>query len=325
MSGTAAAVAACAAFAASLPFWAGQGLIFVAGATAIEAVFSLSWNLLFGFTGLASFGHAAFFSMGAYFVAAALKLYPGIPFLLLLPACAGIGGASAALVGLVALRRTGGLQLAILTLALSEVLLILITYSSALGGADGLSAVPRPVIALPFGRIDLARGDAYYWFVLGVCLLLACAMWWLVSGRHGRVLRCIKQDAERAAFLGVDVAASRLAAFTIAGAVAALAGGLSAPWTQIVTPGVGNWVHSTQAILNSLLGGANFFWGPVVGSVVFAGIDYITRTFAGLSEIVIGGILLIVVLGAPGGLLGALARLRARSAAEPVHAPAQAR
>jgi ABC-type branched-subunit amino acid transport system permease subunit len=296
---------------ASVPLWANQGWVFIAGVVLIEALFCLSWNLLFGFAGLATFGHAAFFAMGAYLVGLGLTAYPYVPFPILLMAGVLLGAVAALSVGLIALRRTGGMQLAILTLAMSEVLYIVINNTHALGGADGLAGIPRPSI----GSISLRTGAAYYWFLFVVCGSTALAMWWLVHSRFGRILRCIKQDPERAAFIGVNVHSYRLAAFVVSGSVAALAGGLSAPWTQIVAPNAGHWMHSVQAILNSLMGGAGFFWGPALGTVIFAGIDYITRTFAGVSEVVIGGILLLVVLAFPGGILGALSNIKWRRAA----------
>jgi branched-chain amino acid transport system permease protein len=291
----------------SLPSWANDGVLFLVGLTLIEALFSLSWNLLFGFAGLATFGHAGFFSIGAYLVAVAFKFDAAAPFIPLLLCCGALGAIAAFLVGMLALRRTGGIQLAILTLALSEVLHIVIPYSNTLGGADGISAIARPRIGIGAMSVSLSSSQAYYWFLCVVCGLIALCLWWLVSSRFGRVLRCIRQDPERTAFLGVDVARYRLWTFVLSGAIAAIAGGLSAPWTQIVTPEVGSWVHSTKPVLNSLLGGAGFFWGPVLGAAVFTLIDYSTRTLAGLSEIVVGLVLMVVVLGAPGGILGYLA------------------
>lgn len=289
---------------ASVPLWANPGWVFIIGFVMVEALFCLSWNLLFGFAGVATFGHAAFFAMGAYLVGWGLR--GGESFLLLMLGAGLLGAAASAVVGLLALRRMTGIHLAVLTLALSEVLYIIIGNTHALGGVDGMASIPRPKLHLGFAEISLESGPAYYWFLLITCTTFAFALWWLVHSRFGRVLRCIKQDSERTEFIGVNVNRYRLAAFIVAGGVAAIAGGLSAPWVQIVTPTTGHWVHSIQAVLNSLLGGAGFFWGPVLGAAMFAGIDFITRTFAGLSEVVVGGILLVIVLAFPGGVLGFL-------------------
>jgi branched-chain amino acid transport system permease protein len=300
-----------AAAAFSLPLWANAGLLFLAGVTMIEALFALSWNLLYGFTGLAAFGHAAFFAIGAYFVGVFLKMAPEFPFLLILIA-SGLAGALAAYpVAFIAIRRTTGIALAILTLALGEILRMTVGYIALLGKDDGLIAIPRPTIGLFGLTVSLKSGPAYYVFLCVACATLALGLWWFVSSQYGRVLRSIRQDAIRAEFIGVDVRHHRTMAFTISGALAALAGGLSAPWTQIVTPETASYIHSTQPMLNSLLGGVGHFWGPTVGAVIFSGIGYFTRTLVGISEVVSGTILLLIVLGAPSGILGVASQLLA--------------
>lgn len=296
----------------SLPFWGNSGLIFLAGITLIEVLFAMSWNFLFGNAGIVSFGHAAFFAIGAYGTGAMLKMFGGIPMLLMLLIVAVAGAVVAALVGLVALKRTSGIYLAILTMSLAEILRIGIGYSTALGREDGLAAIPRPKLGFGVFTIDLAGDTHYYFFIVVMVALSVVPLWWLSRSRFGRVLRSIHQDPERTAFIGIDVARYRLVAFTISGAFAALAGGLSAPWAQIVTPEAANLVHSVAPVLNALLGGATSFWGPMVGAVAFALVGFATRSLAGLSEIVIGTILLAIVLAAPQGILGFLRTIEAR-------------
>lgn len=298
----------------SVPWWANPGLTFLMGVIVIEALFALSWNLLYGVAGLAAFGHAAFFAVGAYFVGVLLKLAPGIPFLVLLVGAAMVGALASWLVGMVAIRRTTGIALAILTMALGEILRSVAGYTELLGKDDGLVAIPRPSI----GSISLGSGTAYYLFLCIVCTLLACALWWFTSSQFGRMLRSIRQDPVRAEFMGIKVQRCRVLAFAISGALATLAGGLMAPLTQIVTPEIGNIIHSTQPMLNSLLGGVGHFWGPAVGAVIFGFLSYGTRTLVGISEIVSGGVLLLIVLAAPSGLLGTIDRhLRRRPGSAP--------
>jgi branched-chain amino acid transport system permease protein len=160
--------------------------------------------------------------------------------------------------------------------------------------------------------IDLSSGGAYYLFLLVACAVVTGLLWCLVHSRTGRVFLAIKQDAERAAFIGIDVQRYRLLSFMVSGAVAALAGGLFAPWTRIVTLDQVDWLASTQPILNTLLGGAGTFWGPVVGSVAFSLITYWTRTYVGLSEIIVGGTLVLVIIAAPTGIVGLLQAARRR-------------
>ncbi len=299
-------------FVFSMPFWANPGLVFIAGLTLVEALFALSWFFLFSAAGVVSFGHAAFFALGAYGVGVLLKTTVGIPFLVMLLLSAVGGAAVAAIVGLIALKRSSGIYLAILTMALGEICRIVVGYSALLGRDDGLPAIPRPSIDFGFAKLSLAPDLHYYWFLCIATVLLTALMWWLTRSRFGRVLRSVHQDSERTTFIGVDVDWYRLQAFMISGALAALSGGLSAPWTQIVTPEAANVLHSTAPVLNSLLGGLASFWGPFVGATVFAAVHYFTRTLAGLSEIVIGGILLTIVLVAPLGIIGLAQKLESR-------------
>ncbi|MBX3539368.1 MAG: ABC transporter permease [Chelatococcus sp.] len=297
---------------AAMPLWANPGMVFLAGMALIAALFALSWNLLFGTTGLATFGHAAFFAIGCYASGLMLKATGGQWFLAVLVVAALIGGCVAAIVGAVAVRRTTGIALAILTLALSEIMRLLISSSAALGRDDGVSGIPRPNLDLGFITVGLQSTQNYFWFLFVVCGAMALGLWWLSAGPLGRMLRAVKQDPERTMFLGINVGRYRLTAFAISGAVATLAGALQAPWVQIVTPEAGNYLVSMQPMLSSLLGGAAFFWGPVVGTVLFFILAEATRALAGLSEIVTGGVLLLLVMLAPDGVLGIIGRFRSR-------------
>ncbi|MDP0929491.1 branched-chain amino acid ABC transporter permease [Paracoccus onubensis] len=294
------------------PMMLNAGLLFWVGMTMIQAIFALSWNLLFGYTGLASFGHAGFYAIGAYFTGAALRYDFQLPFLVVL-AVAGILGALVALaIGVVALKRLTGIFLAVLTVALTEAMAKIIGLSKALGEQDGLGNIPRPIIDLGFLDLDLTHSHDYYRFLLIATVVTVAALWWVVHSRLGRSFRAVREDAERARFVGIDVARVRVISFMISGGTAALAGALSAPWTRIVTLDQVNWLASTQPILNSLLGGFTSFWGPVVGAVAYTGINYWTRTFAGLSEMLVGGILVLVILLAPTGIVGLLGKATRR-------------
>lgn len=307
----------------ALPYWADGGLLFLAGAAVIQGLFALGWNILFGFTGLAAFGHAAFFGAGAYLAGAMLRFYPDLSFLVVLVAAATLGGVLAMAMGELALRRLSGIFLAILTIAFGEMIRLLISYSPHLGREDGLSNIQRPRLTVPFA-LDLSSSQAYYWFMLTLVIVLVAALWWLIHGRFGRVLLAIRQDAERAAFIGIDVTRMRIRALMLSGAIAAVAGALFAPWARIVTLDELHWTASVQPVLNSMLGGVHSFWGPLLGAGVFTTINYGTRTLAGLSELVTGALLLGIVLGAPNGLIGmwrSLEQLVLRRRRKPVAPP----
>lgn len=294
------------------PFLVNPGLVFIAGFALIQIVFALSWNLLFSYAGLISFGHAAFFGVGAYISAVVLRDGHGIHFVLVILICAVAGAVAALLVALVVFRRASGVQFAVLTLALSQLIVVLIGYSSLLGHDEGIAAIPRPVMEFGLFTLDLNRPLTNYYFVLAICLLAVGLMWLLVKGHMGRAMQAVRIDAERAAFIGIDVWRVRVVAFTISGAFAAVAGALLAPWGQIVTPDYVNWLQSAQPLFAALLGGAGFFWGPVVGVLGLSGINYLTRTFAGLSEVLVGASLILVVLLAPQGVLGAVRQFARR-------------
>lgn len=287
-----------------LPLWAGGGVLYIACLVLIGTVFAMSWNLMFGFGGVATFGHAAFFAVGAYLSAYALKSASAPPFGLVLAGAAVLAAIIAATIGIVAIRRANGVQLAILTLALAEVLRVIISYTAILGRDEGLSAVPRPRIGFGGFSTQLASDASYYLFLCLCCGLLGAFLWALCHSAFGRTLRSIRQDAQRALFLGINVDRFRLLAFIVAAAVAAVCGALSAPLSQIVTPETASIARSTQPMLHTLVGGMASFWGPAVGTLVFAAIEYATRTLAGLSELIMGITLLAIVLVAPGGVVG---------------------
>jgi branched-chain amino acid transport system permease protein len=296
----------------AMPFIASKGLVFVVGTLALHIVFALCWNLMFGQTGLVSFGHASFFAVGGYFYALAARSFPDLhPLVGFLGA--GVFGVVLALgIGFIALRRSLGVYFAILTLALSQIVYLFLSSYGPLGREDGFTGIRRPVLDMGLFRIDLAQGDNYYFFIVLFSALLCGVVWWVRHSQTGRALRAIQQDPERAAFLGINVAGNRLLAFAVASGVTSIAGALYGPWLQLLTPDVAHWTLSARPILYSLLGGVHSFWGPVVGAAGFAILEYGTRTLHGFSEIIIGSILLLVVLVFPGGILGGMLAMRRR-------------
>lgn len=297
---------------ATLPFWAGKGLVFLAGIVLLQMVFALAFNLMFGLTGLVSFGQAAFFAAGAYASGWLARMLPDLPFFLTIAFGGAVGAVLSAIIGLVALRRASGIYFAILTLALGQLVYTLIGKTTALGREDGLIGIARPVLDFGVFEINLAAGDNYYFLILTASVVLSAILWWVWHGNLGRILAAIRQEPERVRFLGIDVRRYREYAFIISGTVTALAGALVAPWSQIITPMLAHWSYSALPILFCLLGGRSRFWGPAVGAIVFAGLEHATRTMVGVAELVVGGALLIVVLAMPGGILGTLSALGGR-------------
>lgn len=212
----------------AVPSLLNRGLVFIAGMIWINAVFGLSFNLLFGLSGVLSFGQAMFFAAGAY-ATAVLTQQSGLPFLLALPLSSLVGAVLATLVGAVALRRSEGVYFAILTLAFAELLHLLIGNTATLGRNDGLAGLQRPVLSLVGARLDLGASDNFYYVIVLVCGLLIAFIRWLVGTSFGRALQAVKQDPERAEFLGIPVRRHRLAIFALAGATTAAAGALVPP------------------------------------------------------------------------------------------------
>jgi branched-chain amino acid transport system permease protein len=308
-----------------LPALVNNGLVFLAGLVLINVTIALAFNLLFNTSGLISFGQSLFVAAGAYTVGVLELNAPAVPFLATLLAAGVVGGLFALVIGIVALRRAEGVYLAMLTLTFAELLHIVIMKTDGLGRSDGLTNVPRPTISLGFVSFNLASTNAFYVLIVIVTAVLCAALWWVTHSRLGRVLLAVKMDPSRAAFLGLDVQRYRLVAFIISGAVTAIAGGLLGPWSQILTPELAQWQSSTAPLLHTLLGGAGSFWGPGIGAIVFAAVEYATRGIEGVSDHVTGGLLLIVILLWPGGLVGIARRLRGPSLAtrrSPIARPA---
>lgn len=300
------------AFALALPEFANRGLVFLAGIVAINAVFGMAFNLLFSTVGILSFGQAAFFAAGAYTVAVLSLRLAEMPFLIALAMGGVVGGLIALVIGILALRRTTGVYFAVLTLAFGELLHIVIARTTFLGRNDGLPGIERPTIGLGPLSVDLSPGDAYYYFIVLACAVLFAVLWWLNFSALGRSFQAVRQDPTRAAFLGIDVHGRRLLGFTLAGAVTGVAGGIFAPWTQIATPELAHWSQSANPILFTLLGGAAFFWGPLVGAILFSAIAWFLRAYTGATDLVTGALLLAVVLAVPGGVLGLLSAVGRR-------------
>ncbi|MDX5357892.1 MAG: branched-chain amino acid ABC transporter permease, partial [Rhodobacterales bacterium] len=268
----------------AMPLIANQGIVFFAAVTYIYIVFAFSWNLMFGYTGMASFGHGAFFAIGAYGGGILVVNTPGLHFLLVLLLAAAMGLAVGIIVGFV-VRRATGVYFAILTIALAQLVYLTVSHSGALGRDDGYSGIIPPVMNLGFASVDLSNNNSYYYFIVAVTLATTAGLWRLVHGPIGRRLRSIQQDSQRAEFLGVNIAFYRILSFSVAGMVAALMGALYAPYLRIATPEFAYFVFSAQPVLYTMLGGMHSFWGPAAGGLIFGILTYLTRTLSGFSEI----------------------------------------
>lgn len=276
----------------------GEYWIWVTTEILIMALFATSLNLILGFGGMVSFGHAAFFGVGAYAVALLMKK-TGAPLVLSLMIAPCAAAVTAAIIGWFCVRLTG-LYFAILTLAFSQLLyMIAFQWYTFTGGDDGIHGIPRPEFLGPVN---------YYLLCLVLFLLCLMVMRMIVNSPFGLTIRATRENSERVKFIGINLRKYQLLNFIIAGSFAGLAGGLFTELNRFAQTEFLHWSKSADPILACLVGGMYSLIGPAVGSafLLLAHI-VIQQLHQGLVEvwaIILGVILLIVVLFAPEGLVG---------------------
>ena len=287
---------------ALLPWIAGKYPVYLTMQILILAVFSIGFNLLFGYTGLLSFGQAGFLALGAYGCAKILLVVPNL--FLGLAGGVVVAGVGALLLGILSVRHTR-IYFSMLTLAFGMMIFsIAWKWRDFTGGDDGLVGIPRAPLEIPgLFSISVATMERYYYVVLVLSLLAIAAMHRLVHSPLGLTLQAIRDSETRAAFAGVPVRKYRLIAFTIAGVYAGLAGALLTPLENTVTPPIAHWSMSAEPVLATLLGGVNAFSGPIVGAFLFFIIKDIIVRFTEYWLIWFGVIVVALVMGFPGGVM----------------------
>ena len=265
----------------------------------IWSLFAVSFNLLMGYTGMVSFGQAAYLGIGGYTAGLLLKNFAGLSFWVGL-AAAPVGGALAALViGYFCVRRTH-IYFAILTLAFGHIVyLIAFKWYDFTGGDNGLIGIPVPK------WITEPSFANYYKFVLVICVVAIYLLWRIVNSPFGRALTAIRENPERADFIGIPVDRYRLYAFVLVGAFSGLAGALIMVNDRSVYPDLAHWTQSTQVLLMVLLGGVYTFFGPIVGALLLRTMDAdITQNYPEIWQLFLGGVLVLILFGLPGGIVG---------------------
>jgi branched-chain amino acid transport system permease protein len=284
----------------------------------IYAIAAMSLNLVLGYGGMVTFGHAAFFGVGGYVLgilyqhsaqrSAFLALVPGTDNLLVALLAAGlIGAATAAVIGSLSLR-TSGVPFIMITLAFAQMLFFLFVSLKTYGGDDGLMMRRRDVV--PF--ID-ARDDVSYYLI---CLTLAAGVFvlsrCLVRSRFGAVLAGLRQNERRMMAIGIAPYRYRLVAFIIAGAGAALAGALMANYLRFVSPDMMHWTKSGELMMMVILGGAGTLLGPILGAAAMLALETGLAAYTENWQFYLGIILLAVVMTTRGGLSALLDRVGGR-------------
>jgi branched-chain amino acid transport system permease protein len=263
---------------------------------AIVGLFATAFNLLMGFGGMVSFGHAAYFALGAY-VAALLVKRAGVPMLLALPAAPLAAAAGALLFGYFIVRLSHT-YFAMLSLAFGQIVFtVIFKWKTLTGGDDGLLDVWPPAwLKSPAG---------YYYFTLVVVGLSLLALRAIVDSPFGYALRSVRENPRRARFIGIDVRRHQLVAFVISGAFSGLAGGLFAFYNGSVFPDFAYFTKSFEPLVVALLGGVQSFFGPLAGAFGFKLLEWlVSRQWPVYWPLFLGSIVIVVIVLLPSGFVG---------------------
>lgn len=277
-------------------FAGGEHALHIAAQIIILGLFALSFNVLFGTTGLLSFGQAIFYGLGAYVTGMLAKSFGGEYFLwalLLAPVAALL---LSLLLGTLSLRLSD-VYFTMLTLAFAQLAWgITVKWSSFTGGDDGIQAIPKPDL--------LAGGGNYYIFSFTIVTVCIYLLWRLDRSPFGAVLKGIRQNPTRISFTGMNVFRHKLLAYVVSSCFTAIAGGLYAGLDRNITPDMFVWTMSGSIILMAILGGMRSFFGPLIGVAVFVLLEDVIGRSTQYWSFVIGVIMIAVVLLFPRGIVG---------------------
>jgi branched-chain amino acid transport system permease protein len=281
-------------------FW-----IFIAIEVLAFSLYAVTFNVLLGYGGMLSFGHAAFFGVGGYAAALLVKqagLSAALAFALVPAVAMAVAAAVAAVIGFFSVRRSG-IYFAMLTFAFQMLLYtIALKATGFTGGDDGMTGLKPPGA--------LARPLAYYYFALALVGAALYVLFRLVSSPFGYTLRALRSNARRVQYVGVDVRAHQLATFVVSGAFAGLAGAVFALSSGNVFPSWLNWTASATPIVMAVLGGVHTFLGPALGAAVYVVLEVLISGKTEYWPLVMGTVILALVLLMPEGLMGVVQKRR---------------
>lgn len=285
-----------------LPEWAPYFYIFVATEILILGLFAAGFNLVFGYTGSLSLGHAAFFGFGCY-ASAMLLLHLEWPLLYALIAATLGGGLLALIIGVFCVRLSE-VYFTMLTLAFGMlVYAIAQQWRSVTNGSDGITGFTITDFGIGLD-ITLANPAVYYQTTLAVVAIAGLVLYLITISPFGLVLRAIAENPERVAFTGIPVRRYRLYSFAISGAFSGLAGGLFAPMNRVASPDMVHWAMSAEPVLMSILGGSGIFLGPFFGSAIFVLLETWITSYTDRWMLFLGIILALMVMYLRRGLVG---------------------
>jgi len=263
------------------------------------ALFACAFNLLIGFGGLLSFGHAMFLGTAGYICAHAAKVWGWPPEAAIL---AGTGAAAALglVTGLLAIRRQG-IYFAMITLALAQMIYFFCLQAPFTGGEDGIQSVPRGKL---FGVLDLSGTLTMYYVVLVIFIAAFALIYRVINSPFGQVLKAIRENEPRAISLGYDAERYKLLAFVLSATLAGLAGSTKAIVFQLASLTDVHWTMSGEVVLMTLLGGMGTVFGPVVGAFIIIGLENYLSSFGEWVTVITGGIFVVCVLAFRRGIVG---------------------
>ena len=270
----------------------------------IFALAATSLNLILGFGGMVSFGHAAFLGVGAYTVVI-LSQMGVVDAWVAWPTAMVVAGLFALLIGAVSLR-TQGVYFIMITLAFAQMMYYLVVSFKAYGGDDGMSLPARSRI----GFLDMSNDAHFYYVTLLACVAVLVLIARVLNARFGHVLQAIRENEVRMQSLGYAVFRYKLCAFVMSGSLAGLAGALLANQSGFVSPAMMQWSQSGMLMMMVILGGVGHLYGGVWGAIVFLLLEETLSHFTIHWQLGLGALLLMVVLLLPNGLTSALTHLR---------------
>lgn len=271
------------------------------------ALFACAFNLLLGYAGLLSFGHAAFLATGGYITGYLLASYPGLTPELGIIAGTLVATGVGVVFGLLAIRRQG-IYFAMVTLALAQLVYFIFVQAPFTGGEDGLHGVPRGEL---FGFINLRNNFAMYYFVFAVFLFGFALIQRTIHSPYGQVLKAIRENEPRAISLGYNTDQYKLVAFVLSAAIAGLAGSTKTVVFQLASLTDAHWHMSGEVILMTLLGGVGTLLGPVAGAGIVVSLQHVLAQspLGNWVNVILGIIFVVCVLSFRSGIIGELARM----------------
>jgi len=277
----------------------------------IFSLYAVSYNLLLGYAGLLSFGHAMFFGVGAFATALAINHLAGIPLFLAVALATGVTAMVGVVIGLL-LLRVKGTPFALLTLAFNALFFaIAVKWHTVTGGDDGLSITP-PEVHLGLLTLDPANGVDMYYLTVVVIGLAVAFCWYFTRTAMGQSVLLIRENEERMRFLGYNTNVARLNLFIITGALAGLAGSFYTIFNAFVSQDAVSIAMTTKVLLMTFIGGTGSFLGPIVGAIFYTYVQDFLSDLTDNWPLIMGVLFILMVLFAPGGLSGLAQSLTAR-------------